>query len=114
MEQWIQNAVSRQIKKRKIPESEAEIYEYGYRLMIEKAGAFLLTVLIALVFHAWKEIVLFCIAFVPLRVYSGGYHAKKTISCMILSGTILVSNVFAVKGLNLLNVGQYLIILEIP
>ena len=42
MERWIQNTVSRQIEKGKIPESEAEIYEYGYRLMIEKVGAFLL------------------------------------------------------------------------
>ena len=36
MDKWIYNVVMNNISKGKIAKNEAEIYEYGYTLMIEK------------------------------------------------------------------------------
>lgn len=114
MDQWIQSIIERQIQNKKISASEAEIYQYGYRLLIEKICVFILTIGIGIMFHAWWEVFLFCIAFIPLRVYSGGYHTKKSISCMLLSVTVLISNVFLVQGFASLDMGKYLVTLELP
>ncbi len=113
MDQWIQSIVERQIQNKKISVSEMEIYQYGYRLLIEKTCVFILTLGIGFMFHAWWEVFLFCIAFIPLRVYSGGYHTKKSISCMLLSVTVLICNVFLVRGFASLDMDKYLVALEL-
>lgn len=114
MDQWIQSIVERQIQNKKISVSEMEIYQYGYRLLIEKTCVFILTLGIGFMFDAWWEVFLFCIAFIPLRVYSGGYHTKKSISCMLLSVTVLICNVFLVRGFASLDMDKYLVTLELP
>ena len=51
------------------------MYQYGYRLLIEKICALILTIVIAVLFHAWLEIILFCSAFIPIRTFAGGKKA---------------------------------------
>lgn len=110
---WLNSIIDWQIQKKQIPQSDAEIYKYGYYILFEKALIFIITVFIAIVLKAWQEIFLFYIAFVPVRVYSGGYHAKKTINCMVLSGLVLIVNVMAVRLLNTITTGIHPVILEI-
>ncbi|MCX4361499.1 MAG: accessory gene regulator B family protein [Mucispirillum schaedleri] len=93
--------------------SDVEIYKYGYYLLFEKVLIFIITVFITIILKAWQEIFLFYIAFVPVRVYLGGYHAKKTINCIVLSSLILIVNVMAVRLLNIITTGIYPVILEI-
>lgn len=114
MDQWIQSIVERQIQNKKISVSEAAVYQYGYRLLIEKTCVFILTLGIGFMFDAWWEVFLFCIAFIPLRVYSGGYHTKKSIGCMLLSVTVLICNIFLVRGFASLDMDKYLVTLELP
>ncbi len=85
--------VDHQIRKNRIDPSEAEVYQYGYRLLIEKICALLLTFVIAVLFHAWLEIIIFCIAFIPVRTFAGGYHAKHSLCCMVLSAGVLIFNI---------------------
>lgn len=86
MDRWIHNVVTNNIRKGKIVESDAEIYEYGYTLMVEKIMIFAVSVIIALLLNAVWEVLALCITFIPLRVYSGGYHAKSRWGCMVMSG----------------------------
>lgn len=112
MAYWINNIADSKIKKKKIPQSEIEIYRYGYNLLFEKLAAFLLTVFISFLLKAWMEIFLFYIAFVPIRVYLGGYHAKRLINCMFLSSLILIANVIIVRLINISGAGGYIFVLE--
>lgn len=48
MDKWVHNVVADNIKRGKIDENEAEIYEYGYTLMLEKIIIFVICVVIAL------------------------------------------------------------------
>lgn len=113
MEKIIHKIVEKQVKNHQIKESEVEIYQYGYRLLFEKIGAFLLTILIAVIFDAYREVFFFCVAFIPLRVYTGGYHAGNSSCCMMLSGFVLAGNIFVVRWLQILFNGMYFFVLEI-
>lgn len=113
MDGCIAKFVEYQIKRKRIKQADAEVYQYGYRLLIEKTGAFLMTFLIAFLFQAWMDVFLFCVAFIPIRVYSGGYHAKRTISCMMLSGIVLMLNILLKRWVLLTACGGFLFVLEI-
>lgn len=113
MNKCINRFVEYQVEKKRIEESEVEVYQYGYRLLIEKILAFLLTIVIAFVFKAWIEVLLFCAFFIPLRTYAGGYHAKTTIGCMVLSGGIITLNIFVKRIVMATGFGMYVLLLEL-
>lgn len=64
-------------------QEEINIYYYGFELLISTVlnllGIFVVSVLMSVVSGA----VLFCSAFIPLRLASGGYHAKHHWSCIL-------------------------------
>lgn len=113
MEECIAKFVKNQIRKNRIEQSEAEVYQYGYRLLIEKVCALIITIVIAVLFDAWKEILVFCIAFIPIRTFAGGYHAKYSLSCMLLSAGVLIINVLIGKWFMSTGYGSYAILLEV-
>lgn len=113
MEKWIHSVAVRQAEKKGIPASEIEILQYGYRLMAEKICAFALTMFIAAILGAWRETFLFCIAFIPLRVYAGGYHAESTGTCMMLSALVLTIQIYAARWLVAWNMGFWPVSIEI-
>ncbi len=113
MEECIAKFVDHQIRKRRIEQSEAEVYQYGYRLLAEKVCALLLTFLIAVLFDAWMEILLFCIAFIPIRTFAGGYHAQHSLSCMVLSAVVLILNVITGKWFLTTGYGSFALMLEV-
>ena len=113
MEKWIHAMAVRQAEKKRIPASDIEILQYGYRLMAEKICALALTIMIAGIMGAWREAFLFCVAFIPLRVYAGGYHAAGTGYCMVLSALVLIVQVYAVRWLIRWDMGLWPIGMEI-
>lgn len=113
MDKWIHNAVANNIRKGKISENEAEIYEYGYTLMVEKIIIFVISAVIALILDAVWEVIALCITFIPLRVYSGGYHAKSRWGCMVLSGLVLVLGVYLERLVSIFFETQMFIVIEI-
>lgn len=113
MEECIAKFVDHQIRKKRIEQSEAEVYQYGYRLLIEKVCALIMTSMIAIFFDAWMEIVVFCIAFIPIRTFAGGYHAKHSLSCMVLSAGVLIFNIFVGKWFSTTGYGSYALLLEV-
>ena len=100
MDRWIHNVVTNNIRKRKIAESDAEIYEYGYTLMVEKIIIFAISAVIALFLDAVWEVLALCITFIPLRVCSGGYHAKSRWGCMVMSGLFVTFGSIGIKLLS--------------
>lgn len=81
----------KQMSKHCIESSEQNIYRYGYELMAEKLSALLFSIAIAVIFHAYIEVLLFYFVFIPLRWYAGGFHVKSVWLCQILSALIILS-----------------------
>ena len=46
--------------------------------------------MIGVVFHDIKTVVLFLVLYIPLRTYSGGWHADRLWKCTFISNLILV------------------------
>ncbi len=111
MDKWIHNVVVNNIRKGNIAEKEAEIYEYGYTLMFEKMIIFVVCVFIALILDAVWEVLALCITFIPLRVYSGGYHAKSRWGCMVISGLFLIIGVLGARFIgNFINLESFIVV----
>ncbi|MBS4984746.1 MAG: accessory gene regulator B family protein [Hungatella hathewayi] len=77
-----------QIKNNKIEESDRELYQYGYNLLILQCLNFSVLVLISLLFHCLIYMALFAVVYIPLRSYAGGYHASTPIGCAIFSAIL--------------------------
>lgn len=111
MDKWIHNVVAENIRKGKIAENEIEIYEYGYTMILEKMIIFFISIVIAFALNAIWEVIALCVTFIPLRIYSGGYHAKSRYWCMVLSGLMLIIGIIVVRSFQeLLCMGNYLVI----
>lgn len=81
----------KQMSKHCIELSEQKVYRYGYELMAEKLSAILFSIAIAVILHAYTEVLIFYFVFIPLRWYAGGFHVKSVWLCQILSALILLS-----------------------
>ncbi len=99
MDRLIHKLVEINILKGKITKEEADLYAYGYMLLVEKILIFMISILVAVLCDAFFEIILLCITFIPLRTYSGGYHAKSRWACMILSGIFLIVGIYSMRWL---------------
>ena len=112
MDKLIHKLVEVNISKGKISNEEAEIFTYGYRLLVEKILIFLISIFVAALCDAFFEIVLLYISFVPLRTYCGGYHAKSSLACMILSGVFLTLGIYGIRIMEY-NISIELFVLEV-
>lgn len=69
------------IKTNMITFDEVEIYRYGLDLIVKKVMHILLILSIGLMGGHFLGMVSFLIAYVCLREYAGGYHARTTKGC---------------------------------
>lgn len=83
---WFSEGLTnRLVKKEIISKEDVEVYQFGIECFLMKACHIISYLLIALCFHMVLELLVFLIAFIPLRIYSGGYHAKTEERCYIIS-----------------------------
>lgn len=72
-----------------IDSEDEELYQYGilqgFRIILNLVSA----LIIGLAFGKLPEIVLFMTAYIPLRSYAGGFHAKTPLRCYVLSVAML-------------------------
>lgn len=80
-----------------IPREDKEIYRYGIQQGLFTLLNFGTTVIIGLVFGLLWESMLFMTAYIPLRSYAGGYHAKTAVRCYFFS-IVMMSTVLWVMG----------------
>ena len=93
MDKWIHSIVDKKIEQGEFSKSKRDLYIYGYTLLLEKTIIILITITIAVIFKAYWEIIILCIAFIPLRQYAGGYHAKTRSACLTLSALYMIGAV---------------------
>lgn len=77
-----------------IQEKDVPVYRYGleaiYSSTLELVSILFLAVIVG---NLWQTVAFF-LAFIPLRVYAGGYHASTRLRCFLVS--LVVYGVFAV------------------
>lgn len=94
--------VETQIKAGFLKDEDRDIYEYGYMLVIETLLNILVGILIGLIFRAIDTVLIFWLLYIPLRIFCGGWHAKKSWQCLIASNAILL---FVIKAEEILTSG---------
>lgn len=68
-----------------VNEKEIPLYEYGLKIIAYKIGYMISLISICFILQrSFINLLIFYFSFVLLRKYSGGYHAKNYISCMLL------------------------------
>lgn len=72
------------LKKQVISEDEKEYYRYGVEITISSILNVILILLIGVIFKSITESLVFLILFVPLRQFTGGYHADTYLMCNTL------------------------------
>lgn len=90
-----------------IKEEDKEIYSYGLHQGLLIVINILTTIAIGFLFAMVVESILFMIAYIPLRSYAGGYHAKTELRCYFLS-TILI--VLALLLMKFIPIREYIIL----
>ena len=102
-EKAVQKLVDGQIEKGSLKEEERNIYRYGYQVLIEFCINIIVTILIAVLFQAFKTVIVFTIAYLLIRGYVGGYHAKTSLGCFCLSAGMLISVILVIQYIILMN-----------
>lgn len=87
-------AVNSLIKNDLLQESEAELYRFGIKRLLLFCINVITTIIIGVICNMLWQSVVFTIAYIPLRRYAGGYHAKTPPKCYLLS-ILLILGVLA-------------------
>lgn len=80
-----------------IEEGDAELYIYGFFIVISRLFFFLVTISAGLLAGVPVESILFYIVFLTLRSYAGGVHARTERSCTVLTTLALLVSVLLIK-----------------
>lgn len=94
---WAENVVFLLIKNKIVDIEERDIYVYGLEVLLLNMSNILSAFLISLFTETLWHFCMFLIVFVPLRVFAGGYHARSSESCFIITLAIYAGTVFIVK-----------------
>jgi accessory gene regulator B len=76
------------IKNKIVDIEKREVYVYGLEVILLNAALLIVAMGISLLFGAFMHFVTFLVVFLPLRIFAGGYHAKTSERCLILSAIL--------------------------
>jgi accessory gene regulator B len=82
---------TRLVEKEIIRNEDFDIYLFGLETFVMKAYHLSTYFVVAIIFGRIPELTLFLLTFIPLREYGGGYHAKTSIRCYIISCLTVLS-----------------------
>lgn len=84
-----------------VKEEDAEIYIYGINQILVSVLNVSSALIIGLIFGVFPEITVFMAAYIPLRSFAGGYHAKTPLSCYVFSVIMLIVVSIGLKYLHI-------------
>lgn len=89
-----------------IQEEDKEIYVYGLQLIISTIIGITLILVLGLILKKLFYSIIFLISFIPIRMYSGGYHANSYVKCNLtlislylvaMSAVIFTPSVYVIR-----------------
>ena len=93
-----------------IEAEDAEIYIYGINQILVSVLNVLSALIIGLILGTFFEVVVFMAAYIPLRIFAGGYHAKTPLRCYIFSVIMLIIVSLGMKYLYMADWVYYVIL----
>lgn len=90
LKSFSQYAVSLWVKNSVIPAEDAPIYSYGLELLLSTVINIIVMICISLIVGKPLIMVPYILAFIPLRIFSGGYHSKTHVNCIIFNATLYI------------------------
>lgn len=85
------------VKSNVIKKEDKNLYEYAIVIIVHAILNIILTVLLGVIFNMLKETIYFFIAFIFLRKFTGGIHAKRYIFCLVYSTILMAFSLFIIK-----------------
>jgi accessory gene regulator B len=73
------------------------IYIYGLEVLLLNAGLLVAFLIISILTGAYIHYLTFLAFFIPLRIFAGGYHAKTSEKCFVLSVIMYVISLITVQ-----------------
>lgn len=89
--EWAKNGV--------IQEADTEAYQYGLELMLSTLINVAVMIGLSIVFGRTWLFIPYLLAFIPLRISAGGYHAKHHLSCILFNAIVYFTSLVAVTKL---------------
>lgn len=93
-----------------IEAEDAEIYIYGINQILVSVLNVLSALIIGLILGTFFEVMVFMAAYIPLRIFAGGYHAKTPLRCYIFSVIMLIVVSIGMKYLYMADWVYYVIL----
>lgn len=80
-----------------IDESERELYEYGFFILLSNLIYFLISCVVGAIAGVFVQSVIFYAAFMLIRQYAGGFHAGNEIQCEISTTTSIILSIIIIR-----------------
>lgn len=80
-----------------IKNEDRELYYYGLRQGFLMIVNIVTMIIIGLLFKMTWQTILFLIAYIPLRTYGGGYHARTEFRCYLFSVGLIIIALLGIK-----------------
>lgn len=93
--------ISNMEKQHMIQADRKSIYQYGINQILNMLLNTITLLAIGLFFHMTAETIVFTFAYIPLRIYAGGFHAKTPFKCWIISALMLAAALLVMKYVNI-------------
>lgn len=97
LENYIEKITSILIERQIVKPEDKEIIIYGLNTGIELIFNIITTIILGLLFDLVIESLIFLLSFSYIRIYAGGYHCQKAISCYFFSTAIVILMLFILK-----------------
>ena len=69
---------------------DKDLYTYGFKQTSLILLNIITTIIIGLIFNVLWQCIVFLLAYVPLRSYAGGYHARTQLRCYLFSIALMI------------------------
>lgn len=89
------------VKSGAVADEDKELYLFGIQQGLTIVLNLVTTVIIGLAFGVLWQVMLFMTAYIPLRSFAGGYHAKTPQRCYVLSILLLIAVALMIKYVDL-------------
>lgn len=80
-----------------INSKDREIYEFGIQHIFITLLNISTVVVIGFILHSTKEALAFILAFIPLRIFAGGFHFSTPIRCYVFSSCFVTAVILAMR-----------------
>lgn len=103
----------RWVAKSIIPEEDYELYHYGWFVVLTDLCLFAFTLILGIIFDIVLSSIIFFVTFFFIRRFAGGYHVKTELHCLIISFSVLLLSMIAIKFFFVNVAGKYLLIINL-